>query len=153
MPEYSHAVTFADPGLTRRQLLSRAGLSVLALGLAPVVAACGGARARSSTSTAAGTVIEMNDQNRFVPEKVTLRVGDTVTWRNVGSVAHTVTGDPSKAMQESSVRLPAGAKPWDSGYIAGGQSWSRKFDTPGEYTYFCIPHEAMGMVASLTVSP
>ncbi len=151
MPGYSHAVTFADPGLTRRQLLRRAGLAVLGLGLAPIVAACG-AGAGTSASTGGGTVIEMNDQNRFVPENVTVRAGDTVTWRNVGSVAHTVTGDPSKALKESSVRLPTGAQPWGSGYVAGGQAWSRKLDTLGEYTYFSIPHEAMGMVAPLTVT-
>jgi len=151
VPEYSQSVTFADPGLTRRQLLRRAGLAVLGLGLAPIVAACGAA-ARTSASTSGGTVIEMNEQNQFVPENVTVRAGDTVAWHKVGSVAHTVTGDPSKALEESSVRFPTGAQPWDSGYIAGGQSWSRKFDTPGEYTYFCIPHEAMGMVATLTVT-
>lgn len=151
MPESSDAVTLAKAGLTRRHLLRRAGLAVLALGLAPVTAACGGA-ARTSGSTGGGTVIEMNDDNRFVPENATIKVGDTVTWRNVGSVGHTITGDPSRATKESSVRLPAGAGPWDSGYVSGDKSWSRKFDTPGEYTYFCIPHEAMGMVASLTVT-
>lgn len=48
--------------------------------------------------------------------------------------------------------LPSGAQPWDSGIVAAGQSWSYTFTTPGEYTYFCIPHEAAGMVAKLTVT-
>ncbi len=50
------------------------------------------------------------------------------------------------------MQLPAGAEPWDSGTVNGGESWSYTFETPGEYTYFCIPHELAGMVASLTVT-
>ncbi len=145
MSECSHAVTFADPGRTRRQLLCRAGLTVLGLSLTPIVAACG-AEAWTSASTG-GTMIEMNDNNRFVPKNVTVRVGDTVTWRNVGSVGHTVTSDPSKAMKEGSVRLPPRVRPWDSGYIAGGKSWSRHagrvyvlLHSPRGYGHDCLPH-------------
>ena len=32
-------------------------------------------------------------------------------------------------------------------------SYSRRFDVPGRYTYFCIPHEAAGMIGEITVEP
>lgn len=152
MHEVSHAAMPAGARITRRQLLRRACLAVFEFSPAPTLAACGGTATRKSASTVSGAVINMNDENRFVPASDTVRVGDTVMWRNVGSVAHTATGDPSKALDESSVRLPRDAEPWDSGYIADGQSWSRKFNIPGEYTYFCIPHEVMGKVAFLRVT-
>ena len=30
---------------------------------------------------------------------------------------------------------------------------SHTFDVPGAYTYFCIPHEMLGMVATITAAP
>jgi len=81
-----------------------------------------------------------------------VRVGQAVTWRNAGSVAHTVTDDPAKAQDKSHARLPAGAQAWDSGNLEGGQTFSRTFDTAGDYAYFCIPHEVLGMVGTLSVT-
>jgi plastocyanin len=34
----------------------------------------------------------------------------------------------------------------------GGQAFSHTFTTPGPYKYFCIPHEPLGMVATITVT-
>lgn len=101
-----------------------------------------------------GRVVEMNDQLRFVPDRLTIKVGETVTWRTVGAAPHTSTGDPAKALNpQQSVKLPDGAATWDSGLVTQGQEFSHTFAVAGEYTYFCIPHEAAGMVASLTVTP
>jgi hypothetical protein len=38
--------------------------------------------------------------------------------------------------------------------IAGGsgESFSYTFDEPGTYEYFCIPHEDLGMVGTVTVT-
>ena len=66
---------------------------------------------------------------------------------------HTVTDDPSKAAKPSDAALPSGTQAWDSGQLNGGQSFSHTFDTPGDYTYFCIPHESLGMVGRVTVTP
>ena len=98
-----------------------------------------------------GAVVEMNDALKYTPETLTIKVGDTVTWRNTGKTRHTVTDDPMKARDKASARLPEGVQPWDAGTITRGQSWSRRFDVPGEYTYFCIPHELAGMVATIVV--
>lgn len=97
-------------------------------------------------------LVEMNDDLDFVPEQLTLQVGDTVVWRTVGAVPHTATCDPDLAENpEEHVQLPEGAEPWDSGTVGEGEEYERVFDVPGEYIYFCIPHEANGMIGYLTV--
>jgi plastocyanin len=96
-------------------------------------------------------VVNMTDTNRFEPATLTVQRGATVTWTNVGSVGHTVTDDPSLAVRPANAVLPSSAQPFDSGDIGGGQSWSHTFDTPGNYTYFCIPHESLGMVGRVVV--
>lgn len=141
--------------ISRRRFLTRAGQAALGVAALPVLAACapsdGGAGA-SRTPGAGGAVVEMTDDLTFEPEQLTVKVGDTVTWRNTGSIVHTATDDPSKAQDPANAVLPDGAEPWDSGNVAGGEEWSYTFETPGEYTYFCIPHELAGMVARLTVT-
>lgn len=112
---------------------------------------------QAATPTAATTLtgpsftVNMTDQLKFEPERITIPRGGTITWRNIGTIVHTATADRSKAQRQSSVRLPSGVQPWDSGLLTGGQSWSRTFDVPGEYTYFCIPHELQGMIGFITV--
>jgi len=51
-----------------------------------------------------------------------------------------VTTDPSIAQDKNDVSMPAGAKPFDSGFIPPGQSWSYTFTLPGRYLYACVPH-------------
>jgi len=106
-----------------------------------------------ATPAAAAThLVEMTDELKFVPTELTINVGDTVTWRTVGAAPHTSTCDPDKANDpEEHVQLPEGAETWDSGFVNTDEEFSHTFEVPGGYTYFCIPHEAVGMVASLTV--
>jgi plastocyanin len=59
--------------------------------------------------------------------------------------------DKSKAADPSIVSLPPGVAGFDSGLIAEGDSFSRKFDKPGTYRYFCIPHEGAGMTGTVVV--
>lgn len=144
--------TFANQAshrMTRRRLLRGAGLTMASLGVLPVLQACSNGSAHESGDET--PVIEMNDQMRFEPASLVIRVGQTVTWRNVGAMVHTSTCDPERAQRPEHAALPDGAEPWDSGLIRAGESWSRSFDLPGDYTYFCTPHEAGGMIGSLTV--
>ena len=141
--------------ISRRQLLRHAGKAAVGLAALPILAACapsGNQAGATRAPATGGALVEMTDDLRFEPAELTVEVGDTVTWRNIGSIVHTATDDPSKANDPSNSVLPEGAEPWDSGNIAGGEEWSHTFDTPGEYTYFCIPHELAGMVARLTVN-
>lgn len=96
--------------------------------------------------------VTMTNTLRYASETVRIRRGQTVRWRNTSQLVHTVTADPSRALNpEESVRLPRGAVPFDSGDLAPGEVFQHTFDTPGEYRYFCIPHEAAGMVATVIV--
>lgn len=97
-------------------------------------------------------VVEMTDELVFDPEELTLNVGDTVVWRTIGAVPHTSTCDEGEATQpEEHVQRPEGAEAWNSELVNQGEEFERTFEVAGEYTYFCIPHEAAGMVGYLTV--
>jgi plastocyanin len=70
----------------------------------------------------------------FSPDQLDVEVGDTVTWTNTDSVAHTSTSDRSG---------------WDSGIVAPGGRFSFAFQTPGTYQYHCAIHP--GMVGTVVV--
>jgi plastocyanin len=65
----------------------------------------------------------------FTPVDIQIAPGQTVTWVNQDSMAHTSTVDNMNV-----------ADKWDSGNINPGQSFSKTFTTPGVYTYHCIIH-------------
>jgi plastocyanin len=98
-------------------------------------------------------VVEMTDQLAFEPERITVRVGDTVEWRNPTRLPHTVTTDPEEAQDPEHVQLPEGAEPFNSGNIMPDETFSHTFNVAGEYQYFCIPHEMQGMLGHVTVEP
>nr|BAJ19084.1 putative copper-binding protein [Streptomyces sp. SANK 62799] len=65
---------------------------------------------------------------RFVPQSVTVSVGDSVRWINNDNADHTTTSDgPS----------------WDSGVLTPGRSFTRVFATRGTFTYHCAIHPSM----------
>ena len=103
-------------------------------------------------ASAAVSTVNMTVALKFEPGTLTVPKGTTVTWRNSRATVHTVTDDPAKAANKADAALPSGVKPWDSGNINPGGTFQHTFDTPGSYQYFCILHEAAGMVASITVT-
>jgi YVTN family beta-propeller protein len=64
----------------------------------------------------------------FGPQSVTIHVGDSITWSNDDGASHTVTFKDGSA----------GAKS-----LAPGQTFTRVFDKPGTYDYFCSFHPYM----------
>ncbi len=97
--------------------------------------------------------ITMTDKPpRFIPDKLTIPVGTTVVWKNTAKTLHDVSTDASSAQNPNDVKLPPGAESFDSGFMPPDGTFSYTFKTPGDYTYFCIPHEKDGMVAHLTVT-
>ncbi|MBY5163939.1 plastocyanin/azurin family copper-binding protein [Salsipaludibacter albus] len=64
----------------------------------------------------------------YGPSVLEVAVGDTVTWTNDDTMAHTVTS-------------PDGA--FDSGMVQPGESWSHTFTEAGEFPYLCTPHPWM----------
>lgn len=109
-----------------------------------------GGAAGAPADTAAAS---MNDRLRFVPDTIAIEAGQTIEWTNDSQLIHTVTADPEKVAREENVALPEGAEPFDSGVMRPGETFAHTFDTPGEYVYFCIPHEAAGMVGVVRVEP
>jgi plastocyanin len=94
----------------------------------------------------AAVVVQMSSQvpMKFEPNKVTVKVGQTVEWVNMsenGGPLHNVTTDPTKVLDPRHVSSPEGALVFDSGPIKPGKSFSHKFTVPGVYNYACSPHE------------
>jgi plastocyanin len=112
--------------------------------------AAGGAAAPAASSNA--TAVTMADDNKFNPAAVTIAKGGTITWTNKSAtMQHSVTFDPSKAVNKADAQLPEGVQPFDSGLLQPGATYSHTFDTAGTYKYFCIPHESLGMVGTVVV--
>lgn len=91
----------------------------------------------------------------FVPEEVTVEVGETVRWV-ARSPRHNVVCDPEDTEE---AKLPEGAEPFKS-YEEGenvnrpiptGESYEHTFEKTGEYVYVCIPHLEQDMVGKVTV--
>lgn len=106
-----------------------------------------------SVAGVAATTVQMTDALKFDPATLTSPRGSTVTLRNTSQTVHTVTDDPSKAANKADAELPAGAQPWDSGLLNPGQTFTHTFDVPGTYKYFCTPHETLGMLGTIIVTP
>lgn len=86
----------------------------------------------------------------FDPIGLYIEPGQRVHWINIANV-HTVTAY-HPANDNHALRIPEAAEAWDSGYlIESGATFERDFVIPGVYDYYCLPHEAAGMVGRLVV--
>ncbi|MGH7667695.1 MAG: cupredoxin domain-containing protein [Candidatus Dormibacteria bacterium] len=109
------------------------------------LAGCTAARALSQVT------VDATNHFRFVPAKVCLRVGGTVTWVNITTeLDHTSTDEPSLAASAADASLPPGAHGWNLP-LPSGKSAHLTFTKPGVYRYFCIPHETLGMLGVIVV--
>lgn len=144
-------------GAVRRLALSGAVAVAAALSLPSAALAFyhgddqGARPAAKAPDGSAAIVVDLNDRLRFDPVEIRVDVGDTVEWRNVGSIAHTVTADPARVGNRRNVELPDGAKPFDSGWVRKGQAFRYKFTEPGLYRYVCLPHERAKMLGTVIV--
>jgi plastocyanin len=86
----------------------------------------------------------------FDPIGVWIEPGSTVRWVVQESVHSTTAYHPANAGH--SLRIPEKAEPWDSGILTKpGQTFDVTLTVPGVYDYFCLPHEAGGMVGRIVV--
>lgn len=107
---------------------------------------------RRATAASGAPHITMTRNLRYMPETIRIEAGTTVTWENTTALLHTVTADPERADDPSHVSLPGGSETFASGDLRPGERFSHTFSVPGEYVYFCVPHEAAGMVGRVIVS-
>jgi nitrite reductase (NO-forming) len=82
----------------------------------------------------------------YSPNPIKIKAGNTITWINNDSTIHTVSSGKPNA--------PDAGQLFDSGLtslITPSKSYSHKFTTPGEYSYFCKLHP--NMVGTIEVEP
>ena len=118
----------------------RTTIACLAACLALVAAGCGGddssdngappatqpVNTDTTPTPAQASVVDVDMREiKYIPADVTVKVGQTVRWKNSDPVAHTVT---SKS---------AGV---DSGTIDPEKSFETKFRKAGKVSYFCEIH-------------
>lgn len=77
---------------------------------------------------------------KFSPQEISIPAGSTVIWTNKEAAKHNVVADDNA---------------FESPTLDKGQSFSRKFDTPGTITYYCKFHGSpgQGMTGKLTITP
>ena len=109
------------------------------------------ARRTAVASQPALTIKMLDVPAAFEPGTATIKVGDTVEWRNVGNEVHHATTDPSMAINGGDVGSPAGAELFDSGFLKPGATFSHTFKVAGTYRYTCAVHETSGMIGKIVV--
>jgi plastocyanin len=94
--------------------------------------ATAGVRAQATPAASAVRIANF----AFSPQAVTVSVGQTVTWTNADTVAHTTTSNSGI---------------WNSGPVQPGASFSQTFTASGTYAYHCAIHSSM--MGTITVVP
>lgn len=120
-------------------LLRSARLLVLA-GIVSLGAGCQPPPAREPEE---GVTDVMMQNLAFEPREVAIRVGERVRWTNLEAIPipHTATSG-----------VPGDADGiWDSGTLFSGESFTRTFDEPGEFVYFCRFHPFVPAMVGATV--
>jgi plastocyanin len=120
--------------------MKSAGLLVLGIA-ALLIAACSQPQAAPSGAASLGDAVPTSEaiiagddravsikDSKFEPATLTIEVGQSVTWTNADSTAHTAAGDK---------------KEWDSGNLENGKSFTHTFTAPERYTYSCSIHPTM----------
>jgi plastocyanin len=97
---------------------------------------------------------------RFVPATVTIKSGDTVRWTNVAGGPHNVTfwsdSIPAGALTPLQTGMPQQMSPLSSQLLtAPNATYAVSFAgaPAGKYAYYCMPHLALGMKATIVVEP
>jgi plastocyanin len=104
-----------------------------------------------------GVRVEMTGGRQYEPQEVTVRAGETVTWSNESSEAHSVTAYQSSIRNGMDYFSSGGfdsekaARANVDALMVSGDTFSVRFDRPGTYRYFCIPHEDQGMRGTIVV--
>jgi plastocyanin len=131
--------------VTRRELVCAGGIGLAGLA-APRLA-----------RSASPVEIRMRSDARgehvgFDPIGILIQPGQTVRWimESAGNPHTTAAYHPRNG--KHSLRIPESAEPWDSGFLVNvGDRFEVALTVEGVYDYFCLPHEAAGMVGRIVV--
>lgn len=136
-------MTDSSDKCTRRAAMAKA---------AGLIAGGSAAAMSASKANAAETVeVKMGTDSgllAFLPNKISICKGDSVTWINNKAGPHNVVFDedaiPAGVDQEAiSMSEQLGEE---------GETFTMKFDVAGSYEYYCEPHRGAGMMAKMTVA-
>ena len=143
----------ASGGMDADQVTRRRALQLGAMGLTGAVAGCLG-------DDAAGYDIGMTAK-AFLPQVYSIAAGETVVWRNTSSRGHTVTAYDDAIPSDAAFFASGGYRDTASavagynnelgGMIGSSEEYTHRFEVPGRYEYYCIPHAQSGMVGTITV--
>lgn len=152
-----------------RYLIAALGITALACGGGEQAAQQGqqvappSGQPAAATPAATGAVHEVTMELRdgrylYDPVQLTIKVGDTVRWINLSGGPHNVAFYQDK-IPAGAADLLNGAMPNRLGPLNGPlltdslAAYQISFvgAPAGTYEYFCLPHEALGMKARLTV--
>lgn len=96
----------------------------------------------TSAALAASHTVNMKSIS-FDPKKLTIKVGDTVEWKNLSYTPHSATSDDSTAKDSS----------FDTGLIEPKKTTKKvTFSKPGTFMYHCSIH-GRAMTATVEVQP
>jgi plastocyanin len=137
-----NTVIMSDNMCTRRAAMARA--AGLAAGMALATVNAPGFAAETK-------MVKMGSDSGqlvFVPDEIKVCKGDSVTWTNNKGGPHNVVFD-EEAIPDG---VSAESISMDDQLGDEGATYTKKFDTAGEYKYFCEPHRGAGMNGLLIVS-
>ncbi|MFC3568179.1 plastocyanin/azurin family copper-binding protein [Paracoccus sp. TOH] len=118
----------------------------------------GGLAALAGGAGAAGPPIEIamrgsarGERVWFSPRGLAVVPGTTLRFvnRDPGN-SHTSTAY-HPALFDRQRRIPAAARPWDSGLLLPDQAFQITLTLPGVYDHYCQPHEMAAMVGRIVV--
>jgi plastocyanin len=97
----------------------------------------------------------------FAPKTLQVDPGTTVVWRNTSTRGHTVTAyedtlpDGVDFFASGGYESEAAAREaWQEtsgGRLETDDTFEHTFESPGQYSYVCLPHEEGGMVGTIIV--
>jgi plastocyanin len=130
---------------TRRNFLRAGGLVLAGLTVPIAVRAAGPVEIQMRSNP-------RGEEVWFDPIGVRVEPGQTVRWimASPGNSHTTTAYHPRNA--NHSLRIPESAASWDSGFLVQPRdSFEVTLTVEGVYDYFCLPHEAAGMVGRIVV--
>ena len=89
-------------------------------------------RATAAPRAGSGDTLQVRMKSlQYMPARLEVRAGGTITWRNDDPLPHSVVSEDGR---------------FDSGLIQPGKRWSHTFTRAGTYTLHCTPHPFMKSV-------
>lgn len=147
-------------------------VTAMVAGVAMMLVACGGEKAPEATDAppaaaemapaGLGTthevqMIQDGMEYKYVPAALTIKAGDTVIFKGISGGLHNVQFYPDSIPTGSAEALDAAITnkqgPLASALVGEGEDITITFAgvLAGQYKYFCLPHQTMGMVGMITV--